>query len=469
MSQPDPHYKKTVTLEHGGRRLTLRVAQELFSSHEVDVGTRLLLRTLGGPEHRGHRLVLDLGCGYGPLGLGLAAAEAGRTVHLVDRDALAVEYTLQNAAANGLDGVQAYGSLGYADVRASGFDLIVSNVPAKAGPPVVEHFLLDAAGVLAPGGLVAVVVIASLQDGVAAVLGGRPDVEVVFRRATASYAVFHYRFTGDPGCGQRGAPHPEVRYAPPPGAPPAGTEAPTRTGGEPAPPAGTDTPTRTGGEPGAPAPQGKAPTGAGRRPDPADQLRVYERRRESLTSGGIRLEVWTAWGLAEFDSLGFASELVAEALLRLGGPPPGTAVVVNPGQGVVPALLWAALHPGEVRLVDRDLLALRVSRSNLVANGCPPDRVAVRHRADLEPGGARGTDLAVAVLRPKEPPASAAATAGQLLAELRPGGRLVLGASSTAVTRCLAALEAGRLRFATVQRRRRRGFSAVVLERPVAG
>ena len=165
MSQPDPHYKKTVTLEHGGRRLALRVAQELFSSHEVDVGTRLLLRTLGGPEHRGHRLVLDLGCGYGPLGLGLAAAEAGRTVHLVDRDALAVEYTLQNAAANGLDGVQAYGSLGYADVRASGFDLIVSNVPAKAGPPVVEHFLLDAAGVLAPGGLVAVVVIASLQDG----------------------------------------------------------------------------------------------------------------------------------------------------------------------------------------------------------------------------------------------------------------------------------------------------------------
>jgi 16S rRNA (guanine1207-N2)-methyltransferase len=452
VSQPDPHYKKTVTLEHGGRRLALRVAQELFSSHEVDVGTRLLLRTLGGPEHQGHRLVLDLGCGYGPLGLGLAAVGAGRTVHLVDRDALAVEYTLKNAAANGLDGVQAYGSLGYADVRASGFDLIVSNIPAKAGPPVVEHLLLDAAGVLAQGGLVAVVVIASLRAGVAAVLEGRPDVEVVFGRATASYAVFHYRFTGDPDCGQRRAPHPPVRYAPPPGAPPAGTQAPTRTGGEPAPPAGT-----------------QAPTGAGRRPDPAAQLRVYERRRESLTFGGIRLELWTAWGLAEFDSLGFASELVGEALLRSGGPPPGTAVVVNPGQGVIPALLWATLHPGEVRLVDRDLLALRVSQSNLVANGCPPDRVAVRHRADLEPGEARGTDLAVAVLRPKEPPVSAAATAGQLLAELRPGGRLVLGASSTAVTRCLAALEAGRLRFATVERRRRRGFSAVVLERPAAG
>src|SRR4029453_8146036 len=86
-----PHFKKTVTLDVGGRRLELRVAQDLFSSHEVDVGTRLLLRTLAGPEHGRRRLVLDLGCGYGPLGLGLRAAAADRVVHLVDRDALAGE------------------------------------------------------------------------------------------------------------------------------------------------------------------------------------------------------------------------------------------------------------------------------------------------------------------------------------------------------------------------------------------
>jgi 16S rRNA (guanine1207-N2)-methyltransferase len=463
VSQADPHYKKTVTLDHGGRRLGLRVAQELFSSHEVDVGTRLLLRTLAGPEHRGRRLVLDLGCGYGPLGLGLRAAGADRTVHLVDRDALAVEYTRQNAAANGLDGVLVYGSLGYADVRASGFDLIVSNVPAKAGPPVIEHLLLDAAGLLAPGGLVAVVVISPLQEEVAAVLEGRSDVEVVFRRSTAGYAVFHYRFTGDPGggqtpaphlppgCGQRPAAQIPVGYAPPPGAPAAATEVPARPG--------TDGPARPGRE---------RHAAAGREPDPPGHLRVYERGRQSVRFGGVRLELWTAWGLAEFDSLGFGSELVGEAVLRLGGRAAGDVVVVNPGQGFLPALLWAALRPEGVRLVDRDLLALRVSGSNLIGNGCPPGRIDLRHQVGLDPAAVGEADLAVAVLRPKEPPAAAAAAAGHLLAGLRPGGRLVLGASSTAVTRCLAALEARRLRFAPVERRRRRGFSAVVLERPAA-
>jgi 16S rRNA (guanine1207-N2)-methyltransferase len=181
-----PHFKKTVTLDHGGRRLELGVAQELFSSHEVDVGTRLLLRTLAGPEHASRRRVLDLGCGYGPLGLALRAAAADRVVHLVDRDALAVEYSRENAARNRLDEVEVYGSLGYADVRGSGFDLIVSNIPAKAGPPVIEQLLLGGAGLLAPGGLVAVVVIAPLRASVTAVLEGAPEVEVVFRRATAS-------------------------------------------------------------------------------------------------------------------------------------------------------------------------------------------------------------------------------------------------------------------------------------------
>jgi 16S rRNA G1207 methylase RsmC len=316
-----PHFKKTVTLDHGGRRLELGVAQELFSSHEVDVGTRLLLRTLAGPEHASRRRVLDLGCGYGPLGLALRAAAADRVVHLVDRDALAVEYSRENAARNRLDDVEVYGSLGYADVRGSGFDLIVSNIPAKAGPPVIEQLLLGGAALLAPGGLVAVVVIAPLRASVTAVLEGAPEVEVVFRRATASYAVFHYRFR----------------------APPA-------------------TP---------------------------DELGVYERGRLTVTHAGVSVRLRTAWGLPEFDALGVPTRLVADALLRPGGRPPRTALVLHPGQGHLPCLLWAGRRPAELRLVDRDLLALRFSQANLVANGCP---VEGRHRPPgrSRPGRAGG-------------------------------------------------------------------------------
>jgi 16S rRNA G1207 methylase RsmC len=392
-----PHFKKTVTLDHGGRRLELGVAQELFSSHEVDVGTRLLLRTLAGPEHASRRRVLDLGCGYGPLGLALRAAAADRVVHLVDRDALAVEHSRENAARNRLDDVEVYGSLGYADVRGSGFDLIVSNIPAKAGPPVIEQLLLGGAGLLAPGGLVAVVVIAPLGAGVAEVLEGAPEVEVVFRRATASYAVFHYRFR----------------------APPA-------------------TP---------------------------DELGVYERGRLTVTHAGVSVRLRTAWGLPEFDSLGVPTRLVADALLRPGGRPPRTALVLHPGQGHLPCLLWAGRRPAELRLVDRDLLALRLSQANLVANGCPVERVATAHRVGPDPAALADADLVVAMLRPKEPPEATAATLRQLVAAVPRGATVVVGGGSTAVTRGLAALDAAKLPFRTLDRRRSRGASAVVLER----
>jgi 16S rRNA G1207 methylase RsmC len=395
-----PHFKKTVTLDHGGRRLELGVAQELFSSHEVDVGTRLLLRTLAGPEHASRRRVLDLGCGYGPLGLALRAAAADRVVHLVDRDALAVEYSRENAARNRLDDVEVYGSLGYADVRGSGFDLIVSNIPAKAGPPVIEQLLLGGAGLLASGGLVAVVVIAPLRASVTAVLEGAPEVEVVFRRATASYAVVHYRFRDRP-----------------------------------------------------------APAAA------PDNLGVYERGRLTVTHAGASVRLRTAWGLPEFDSLGVPTRLVADALLRPAGRPPRTALVLHPGQGHLPCLLWAGRRPAELRLVDRDLLALRFSQANLAANGCPVERVATAHRVGTDPAAAADADLVVAMLRPKEPPEATAATLRELVAAVPRGTTVVVGGGSTAVTRGLAALDAAKLPFRTLDRRRSRGASAVALER----
>jgi 16S rRNA G1207 methylase RsmC len=395
-----PHFKKTVTLDHGGRRLELGVAQELFSSHEVDVGTRLLLRTLAGPEHASRRRVLDLGCGYGPLGLALRAAAADRVVHLVDRDALAVEYSRENAARNRLDDVEVYGSLGYADVRGSGFDLIVSNIPAKAGPPVIEQLLLGGAGLLASGGLVAVVVIAPLRASVTAVLEGAPEVEVVFRRATASYAVVHYRFRDRP-----------------------------------------------------------APAAA------PDNLGVYERGRLTVTHAGASVRLRTAWGLPEFDSLGVPTRLVADALLRPAGRPPRTALVLHPGQGHLPCLLWAGRRPAELRLVDRDLLALRFSQANLAANGCAVERVATAHRVGTDPAAAADADLVVAMLRPKEPPEATAATLRELVAVVPRGATVVVGGGSTAVTRGLAALDAAKLPFRTLDRRRSRGASAVALER----
>src|SRR6266508_1524180 len=114
----DIYFKKVVGFNFAKRSLKFRVSQDLFSSHDVDVGTRFLLRTIVTAPHVGRpAAILDLGCGYGPVGLTLKSVHRDAVLHMTDRDALAVEYARQNATINGFaDGVEAYGSLGYDDL-----------------------------------------------------------------------------------------------------------------------------------------------------------------------------------------------------------------------------------------------------------------------------------------------------------------------------------------------------------------
>ena len=65
----DVFFKKTIPFNFSGQRLLFRVSQDLFSSHDIDVGSKFLLRTVLTSPHVGRPLaILDLGCGYGPMG-----------------------------------------------------------------------------------------------------------------------------------------------------------------------------------------------------------------------------------------------------------------------------------------------------------------------------------------------------------------------------------------------------------------
>lgn len=401
MTGEDAAFKKIVTFRYRDQMLRLRVAQELFSSHGVDVGTQRLLRSLLDAPLAAAHAVLDLGCGYGPIGLALKQADPARSVHLVDRDALAVEYTRQNAVLNNLDDdVQIYGSLGYADVRRTGFDLIASNIPAKAGEPAIAHFLQAAAGFLAPDGLVAIVIVSRLEAMVTRILDA-PGIDVVRRTSWPGHTVIHYR------CG------------------PATQDATAAAG---------------------------------------NALAIYRHGRLEIAVGGQPLALDTATALPETDGVDVATELVVDALASRRGAAVRRALLFNPGQGIVALAAWRLLRPAALIVVDRDLLALRVTRANLIRNGCAAAAVTLAHQTGAHLSGDNPAALVAGILRDEEGPAAQALLVEQAAAHLATGGTAVVAGSSTAITRLEATVRARRwLRIEA--RQRRNGRSVLVMQR----
>jgi hypothetical protein len=131
----------------------------------VDSGTRLLLKALAkeAAPRPGAR-VLDSGCGVGVIGIALALAEPESRVLAQDRDALAAHFTESNARLNGIgaERLSATASPLLWGLGQERFDLVVSNIPAKAGEPVLRDFFLRAPRFLAPEGAVAVVIVNTL-------------------------------------------------------------------------------------------------------------------------------------------------------------------------------------------------------------------------------------------------------------------------------------------------------------------
>ncbi len=193
----DPYFKKTVKLRFRGKELKLETSQALFSSHDIDLGTKHLLRTIENKNLSNYHKILDLGAGYGPIGIAIKAECPASEIHMVDKDALALEYSRTNEKLNNVSGIKIYGSLGYSDIDERDFDLIISNIPAKVGNEVLSHMLLDARKHLKPGGEVFIVVIEAIYDIVSEILQD-PAVKINFQKKWPGHSVFHYEFTDQP-------------------------------------------------------------------------------------------------------------------------------------------------------------------------------------------------------------------------------------------------------------------------------
>jgi 16S rRNA (guanine1207-N2)-methyltransferase len=398
----DVYFHKTVPFRAWKQALQFRTSQELFSSHDIDTGTKFLLRTIAEAGYNTLQCILDMGCGYGPLGLSLKSLQPDSSVHLIDRDALAVEYAQQNAAINFLEGTEIYGSLGYDDVKRNDFDLIVSNIPGKAGETVIAHLLREAQYFLKPGGLSAVVVVAPLEEFVTSILNNTPGIEVILKRNRSGHAVFHYRFNEQP---------------------------------RPAKPVQS-----------------------------ALEHGIYHRNNITISTEKLEYPVQTAYGLPDFDSLSYGSEMLLDALGKIKNTGINYAAVINPGQGHIPVAVWKLFRPSNITLTDRDLLALRYSRLNLTLNDCPAESIDVLHQVGINFNPKEKADLITGILREEEGKDATFLTLDQATAKLSDKGVILLAAGSTAITRLIDYAEMqGILRIKS--RERRRGYSLLVMEK----
>jgi 16S rRNA G1207 methylase RsmC len=146
----------------GAERFDFRSTWGLFSPRGIDEGTRLLVDHM---QVAADAQCLDLGCGYGPIGLFMARKAASGAVVMVDKDFVAVRYANLNAQVNGLSNASAQLSNGFDQVDAAlRFDLIASNVPAKVGKEMLSLYLHDARDRLNPGGSLYLVTINGLRQ-----------------------------------------------------------------------------------------------------------------------------------------------------------------------------------------------------------------------------------------------------------------------------------------------------------------
>jgi len=289
----DVFYKKTISYCYHNHNLNFHVSQTLFSSQDVDIGTRRLLSNLTSEDYT-YSKVLDLGCGYGVIGISLKSVNPEGTVHMVDRDSLALDYTRKNLELNHFE-ASVYASLGYDRVSDADFDLIVSNIPAKIGKPVLSYLLTAARLHLKPNGRVAIVVIDAIADYITGVISDL-GVNILIQKKYPGHMVFVYEFSEG-----------------------SSTKRPIHESFE---------------------------------------KYIYNREEKLFTVDHHSLSILTAYGLPEFDTLSYETQMVIESLKITKCKQENKAVVFNPTQGILPVVLTQFVTVKEIALVDRDLLAL---------------------------------------------------------------------------------------------------------------
>ncbi len=136
-----------------GREYQFLTVSGIFSYKRIDRGTELLVRHM---KLEGEGRVLDLGCGYGVIGM-VAAGSAGRVV-LTEVNERAAKLARENVKRNGVRNAEVRRGNLYEPVKGENFDVVLCNLPMSAGLKVVYEIIEGARDHLNPNGTVQVVV-----------------------------------------------------------------------------------------------------------------------------------------------------------------------------------------------------------------------------------------------------------------------------------------------------------------------
>ncbi|WHX48618.1 class I SAM-dependent methyltransferase [Paenibacillus woosongensis] len=149
------HDRKIWDAQLRGQKFRFISDAGVFAKGGVDYGSRVLIEAMDIPEAA---QVLDVGCGYGPIGL-TAARLAGRGhVTMIDVNQRAVELAKENAANNKVANVTIVESDLFAALGEQQFDVILTNPPIRAGKEVVHAIFEGAYDRLREGGALWVVI-----------------------------------------------------------------------------------------------------------------------------------------------------------------------------------------------------------------------------------------------------------------------------------------------------------------------
>ena len=138
-----------------GKRLKFKTDAGVFSYGKVDKGTKILVENVIVDKDDD---ILDLGCGYGVIGIALA--DEVKSVTMADINRRAIKLAKENIKLNNLEGCDirvVYSDL-YENVRDREYDKIITNPPIRAGKEVLHRIIKEGKGILKDNGEIWVVI-----------------------------------------------------------------------------------------------------------------------------------------------------------------------------------------------------------------------------------------------------------------------------------------------------------------------